>query len=539
MTGLPVHLIRSDEVAQYLAGSVATAEATIHATTPSGARSFVSQGPVLSWFEKSLFGRGIYGSSHHERAYGDVPLRLAIPNRKPLEVSFFDENRRHGILRRVAAATGVDLLELTRHPSRAERMEAGRQALLAAGYDSITLKTFPHRHRYLVGIDPAQVRVVLDDSARAHLPRGTGAQAVVPTRDRPSGSVLAGPDALTAAAAELARSPEPVAWQVRQLDDYVVAPLLADRAQQPEDLFLFDRHVRSRTHAMGRTRTSDYLDLFARRGATVVPYGAPGDFLHGKVAVGTNDAGERVALVRTNTDEHRAWRQGNLGVLLKGDAAEAAERVIRATATGNRDQIAAAAADAARGTGLLVHDAHHGVDEVRPAVDALIDRAARERGPLRIIEKELTHAPTARRIAAAHQAGAQVEVTLGRIDRQCARILRDAGVPLRMQVGWVETIQEAHLIGQLHRTGVPVEVREVSVPAPLRLMLRASGVPFSERPFAHLNVFAGADETIVGSFHHMDNMAELRQSQELGVKLTGERARLARAEAQHLLDADR
>jgi hypothetical protein len=297
-----------------------------------------------------------------------------------------------------------------------------------------------------------------------------------------------------------------------------------------DDLFLVDQHKYVRGHELATRTDRLALEAYEQRGATVARYGGAGDWLHGKLIAGSDSAGEPIALLRTNTDEYSARRQGNVGVFLRGDTARAAHDVIRATASGDTTRIRAAA-QAAEGVDLLVHDARHGIDGIRPKVLQLLDEAAERGERFVVVDKELRHPETARRLADAQRAGAKVQVSVGKIDDESLRLLTDAGVDLRINAGWVHNVQDTIRLGRIRRAGVPVEARPVRSDLMIRLALKASGVPITERPFPHLNLFANEQSALVTSFHHMPEMAALRGSQELGAVLHGDAARTMVREA--------
>ncbi len=529
-----VRLIQPDDVASYLARSVLTTEPVTHATTARGFRSILRDGVVLQAGGKDALGRGFYTAATPETKYfGDNLLRAAVPTEQPFWIPFLATNSDTLYLRRVARTTGTPVRELRGAGSRTEQLEAARQALLGAGYDSVATRTpWPSRNLWIAGIDEDKVRIVADD----HVLRGIanlephGPKVSTPVAHLDDRSVLASHDALASVTREIADGPGPISWQVRQLNDPAVRAALAERTMHADDLFLVDQHKYVRGHELATRTDRLALAAYERRGATVATYGGTGDWLHGKLIAGSDAAGEPIALLRTNTDEYSARRQGNVGVFLRGDTARAAHEVIRATASGDTTRIRAAA-QAAEGVDLLVHDARHGVDGIRPKVLQLLDDAAERGEQFVVVEKELRHPETAQRLADAQRAGANVQVTVGKIDDESLRLLTDAGVDLRINAGWVHNVQGTIRLGKLRRMGIPVEARPVRSDPMIRLALKANDVPITERPFPHLNLFANEQSALVTSFHHMPEMAALTGSQELGAVLHGDAARTMVREA--------
>lgn len=533
-----VRLIQPDDVASYLARSVLTTEPVTHATSARGFQSILRDGVILQAGGKDALGRGFYTAATAEsKVYGDSLLRAAIPNERPFWIPWLAANSDSVYLHRVASATGTTVRELRSAGSRIERLEAARQALLGAGYDSVATRTpWPSRNLWLVGIDEGKVRIVADD----HVLRGIanlephGPTVSTPVARLDDHAVIASADALTTVTREIARGPGPISWQVRQLNDPAVRAALAERTMHADDLFLVDQHKYVRGHELATRTDRLALESYERRGATVARYGGAGDWLHGKLIAGSDAAGDPIALLRTNTDEYSARRQGNVGVFLRGDTARAAHEVIRATASADATRVRAAA-QAAEGVDLLVHDARHGIDGIRPKVLQLLDDAATRGERFVAVDKELAHPETARRLADAQRAGAKVQITVGKIDDESLRILADAGVDLRINAGWVHTVQDTIRLGRIRRMGIPVEARPVRSDLLIRLALKANDVPITDRPFPHLNLFANEQSALVTSFHHMPEMAALRGSQELGAVLHDAAARTMVREALDLV----
>ena len=529
-----VRLIQPEDVASYLARSTLTSGAVTHATSARGFESILRRGVIFQAGGVDALGKGFYTAEKAvTKYYGDSVLRAAIPTEKPFWIPWVGTNSDSLYLWRVAKATGTSVRELKSAGGRVERLEAARQALLGAGFDSVGTRTpWPSRNLWIVGIDEKKIRIVADDHVLAGIANlaPPGPKVPTPVTQLADGSVLAGHDALSSVTREIAEGPGPVSWQVRQLNDPAVRAALAERTTHADDLFLIDQHKRLRGHELAGRGDRIALESYEARGATVTPYGGAGDWLHGKLIAGSDAAGEPIALLRTNTDEFSARLQGNVGVFFRGDTARAAHEVIRASASGDTTRIRAAA-QAAEGVDLLVHDARHGIDGIRPKFAQLLDEAVERGEQFVVVDKELRHVETARRLADAQRAGARVQVSVGKIDDESIRLLKDAGVDLRINAGWVHNLQDTIRLGRIRRMGIPVEARPVRSDPMITLALKANGVPITERPFPHLNLFANEQDALVTSFHHMPEMAELRGSQELGAVLHGDAARTMVREA--------
>ncbi|MCW2922491.1 MAG: hypothetical protein JWL76_2365 [Thermoleophilia bacterium] len=523
-----VRLIQPEDVTSYLARSVLTKDAVTHATSARGFESILRKGVILQSGGVDALGKGFYTAlTPATNYYGSSVLRAAIPTERPFWIPWVGTNSDSLYLWRVARATGTSVKELKSAGGRVERLEAARQALLGAGYDSVGTRTpWPSRNLWVVGIDEDKIRVVADDDVLTGIAnlKPFGPTVPTPVSHLANGSVLAGHDALSSVTREIAESPGPVSWQVRQLNDPAVRSALSERATHPEDLFLIDQHKLLRGHELAGRGDRAALASYEARGATVTPYGSAGDWLHGKLIAGSDSAGEPIALLRTNTDEFSARHQANVGVFFRGDSARAAHEVIHATASGDATRLRAAA-QAAEGVDLLVHDARNGIDGIRPKFTQLLDGAVARGERFVVVDKELRHPETARRLAEAQRAGAQVQVTVGKIDDESLHLLHDAGVDLRINAGWIHNLQDTIRLGKIRRMGIPVEARPVRGDVMIKLSLKANGVPVTERPFPHLNLFANEQDALVTSFHHMPEMAELHGSQELGAVLHGDAAR--------------
>lgn len=546
---------------------------------------------------RARYGLGIYASAKPERWLGDEQLTVAIRSEQPLHLRMVDGDSLGAYLRAVVREAGVPPAQLRRADGGTgrrldadERMAAAHAALRDRGYDAVVAPTFlrdpasPMRNTWFVGLDPDRVRVVVPDAQydairASHVATTTVAgsieeRAAGPLLGRvrelrarldehraalaePPLAVMSDPAELRAAAADLvAGSARPVTATVRRMTDPVMRAAYAgrDQAARGADLLLVDPHhgwgPLGSLRGPGNWSGGDwrFFQQLQHAGVDVVHYDgrSSGEYLHGKVITGSDATGnEARALLRTSTDELEAGHQVNMGVLVAGRRAELFEQAVRASATADHGALRAIGSEA-RQHGVLVHDSRARVDFIRPEIADMVT-SARAGDRLTIIEREIRSVPVARAVADAHRRGAVVDVSLGRINLASADVLLEAGVPFRVAAGYVHDRYEASVLAHLHRAGVHVEVRPVQVAGSARRYLEQVGVPFSDAPFPHLNVFHattreadGSDRhsAILTSFHHFPNMAALKGSQELGIQLDGDAAVNLLAQAQRAVWPD-
>lgn len=143
--------IASADVPAYLSAST-WREAVQHATSRAGVAGITRDGVRLRADRIDGMVQGFYNSAGHDALWGEAILRVAVPSEHPLVVDSF-------------AGLNAKIAEIAPHIDMRSELAsakiAAREALVAAGYDSVMVTHWDTQPTWLIGLVPERVRVVV------------------------------------------------------------------------------------------------------------------------------------------------------------------------------------------------------------------------------------------------------------------------------------------------------------------------------------------------------------------------------------------